>query len=86
MGRTKQLLEEQFVEGELEELMSNLNTDISPSIYKAMELYTVECCKATLEKASTQAKIDSYKSSDQVYKRYEINKNSITNPNNIVLL
>lgn len=52
MSRRKEILESQFVDGEWEELMSNLNTDISPSVYLAMEKYARECCEATLEEAS----------------------------------
>lgn len=86
MGRTKQILEEQFVDGKWEELMSNLNTDISPSIYKAMEVYATECCEATLKEASKNAKISSHKWSDRIREEHEIKKESITNPNNIILL
>lgn len=87
MGRTKELLELQFADGEWEELMSNLNTDISPSIYSAMEMYAIECCQATLNKASENAKIEKeYSIKYQDFIPDGIDKESITNLNNIILL
>lgn len=86
MSRRKEILESQFVDGEWEEIMNSLNTDISPSIYVAMEKYARECCEATLKEGYKQAKIDSYKSSDRIHNEYEISKESVINPNNIVLL
>lgn len=84
MGRTKELLELQFADGEWEEIMSNLNTDISPSIYSAMEIYAIECCKATLNKASEGKQI--YKLNDSCERVYGVLKETITSPNNIILL
>lgn len=87
MGRTKELLELQFADGEWEEIMSNLNTDISPSIYSAMEMYAIECCQATLNKASESVELVPLQGIGFIdFSKQMASKESITNPNNIILL
>jgi len=83
MSRTKELLYEQFAEGEWDEIMENLNTDISPSICKAMEKYARECCEASLKQAFEKSLFDWNTVSKNYAEQY---KNSIINHKNIILL
>lgn len=92
MGRTKELLQE-YTESEqcanAEELFGYLVFEkggIDRVVGIVAEKYAKECCEATLKEASKNAKISSHKWSDRIREEHEIKKESITNPNNIILL
>lgn len=66
----------------LEEIYNERECNKKSEILEAMKRYAEECVKASLEKASESVKINRLGKTYDV----EVNKESITNPKNIVLI
>lgn len=85
-------IEEKFKGNDLQILFNQSNQDYINWLEKRIisdgvsKQYAAECVKASLEKASESATFSKYKWATSNKEIVEINKESITNPENIILL
>ena len=72
----------------LEEIYNECECNKKSEILEAMKKYAEECVKASLEKASEKAEYGIWQNDDMYLSESNIfiNRQSITNPDNMVLL